>query len=53
MLTKLMPNLFRVGRFGFSTTHGGLKDQDRIFTNLYRDGDPGIKGAVKRVWKFL
>jgi hypothetical protein len=26
-----------------------LKDQDRIFTNLYRDSDPGIKGALKRV----
>jgi hypothetical protein len=29
--------------------HGGLKDQDRIFTNLYRDGDPFIEGAMKRV----
>jgi NADH dehydrogenase (ubiquinone) flavoprotein 1 len=26
--------------------YGGLKDQDRIFTNLYRDGDPGITGAL-------
>jgi hypothetical protein len=36
----------------FSTgkrVHGNLKDQDRIFTNLYRDGDPFIKGALKRV----
>ncbi len=30
-------------------THGGLKDQDRIFTNVYRDGDPFIEGAMKRV----
>jgi len=30
-------------------THGGLKDQDRIFTNVYRDGDPFIEGAIKRV----
>lgn len=29
-------------------TYGGLKDQDRIFTNLYRDGDPNIAGAIKR-----
>lgn len=29
--------------------HGGLKDQDRIFTNIYRDGDPFIDGALKRV----
>lgn len=29
-------------------THGGLKDQDRIFTNVYCDEDPFIKGAMKR-----
>ncbi len=29
--------------------HGGLKDTDRIFTNVYRDGDPFIEGALKRV----
>lgn len=29
-------------------THGKLKDQDRIFTNVYRDNDPFIKGALKR-----
>lgn len=28
--------------------HGGLKDEDRIFTNLYRQGDPFIKGALAR-----
>lgn len=36
----------------FSTgkkVHGNLSDQDRIFTNLYKDGDPFIKGALKRV----
>ena len=31
--------------------YGGLKDQDRIFTNLYKDGDPFIEGALKRVSK--
>jgi len=30
-------------------TYGNLKDADRIFTNLYGQGDWGIKGAMKRV----
>ena len=25
------------------TSYGGLKDEDRIFTNLYNEGDPFIK----------
>lgn len=29
-------------------SYGNLKDQDRIFTNLYNDGDAFIKGALKR-----
>ena len=29
--------------------HGGLKDQDRIFTNVYCDTDPFVEGALKRV----
>jgi hypothetical protein len=36
----------------FSTakrSHGNLKDQDRIFTNLYKDGTPFVEGALKRV----
>jgi len=28
--------------------YGGLKDQDRIFTNVYKDEDPFIDGALKR-----
>lgn len=28
--------------------HGGLKDQDRIFTNLYGRHDPLLKGAQQR-----
>jgi NADH dehydrogenase (ubiquinone) flavoprotein 1 len=28
--------------------YGGLKDQDRIFTNLYSKHDHGIKGAMSR-----
>lgn len=34
---------------GGKRVYGGLKDQDRIFTNLYKDGDVGIQGALKRV----
>jgi len=29
--------------------YGNLKDSDRIFTNVYKDGDPYINGALKRV----
>lgn len=29
-------------------SYGNLKDSDRIFTNLYNDGDFGLKGALKR-----
>lgn len=32
----------------YNRSYGNLKDQDRIFTNLYRDDDPFIKGALKR-----
>lgn len=41
-------NMFKFSRMSFSKTHGNLQDQDRIFTNLYRDGDPFIEGAFKR-----
>ena len=30
-------------------THGGLSDEDRIFTNLYNDTSPYLKDALKRV----
>lgn len=29
-------------------THGNLADRDRIFTNIYRKHDYGIKGAMQR-----
>jgi|TARA_B110000305_G_C19187966_1_gene515226 NADH dehydrogenase (ubiquinone) flavoprotein 1 len=29
-------------------SYGNLKDQDRIFTNVYNDGDAFIDGALKR-----
>lgn len=31
--------------------YGGLKDSDRIFTNLYNDESPYLDGALKRVRK--
>lgn len=34
--------------FSTSRVHGGLKDEDRIFTNLYCDGSPWLDGALKR-----
>lgn len=33
---------------GWDAAGGGLTDADRIFNNLYKDGDPFIDGAVKR-----
>ncbi len=32
----------------YSGSHGNLSDKDRIFTNLYRDGDWRLEGALKR-----
>lgn len=34
--------------FSTGRVHGGLKDEDRIFTNLYCDGSPFLDGAMKR-----
>lgn len=40
-----------IRRFASSTkTYGNLKDSDRIFTNVYKDSDPYIKGALRRVY---
>lgn len=45
MLTQILK------RFASTTkTYGGLKDSDRIFTNVYKDTDPYIKGALRRVF---
>jgi hypothetical protein len=45
MLTRL------VSRFATTSnkTYGKLKDSDRIFTNVYKDTDPYINGALRRV----
>lgn len=43
--------------FRFATTsnktYGNLKDADRIFTNVYKDTDPYISGAIRRVTTIL
>jgi hypothetical protein len=44
--TSVAARMMTPGVRGF---HGGLKDQDRIFTNLYNEHDRGLKGAMKRV----
>jgi len=55
--SKYFPNSFHsFSKFHFNQlakerSYGGLKDQDRIFTNIYMDGDPFIEGALKRVKK--
>ncbi len=49
MITKTILRAFRFSTEAPKKTYGGLKDADRIFTNLYKDGDPYIKGALKRV----
>lgn len=43
-LLKMIPRNFSE----VTRTHGGLKDQDRIFTNVYNDGSACINGAQKR-----
>ena len=44
-MIRLIAKAFGLGqRF-----YGNLKDSDRIFTNVYKDGDPYINGALKRV----
>jgi NADH dehydrogenase (ubiquinone) flavoprotein 1 len=32
----------------FATANGILQDKDRIFTNIYHDDTPFLKGAMKR-----
>lgn len=45
--TKLaLKNIFKPFQ---TNSYGNLKDQDRIFSNLYNDNDPYINGALKRV----
>lgn len=47
--SSLLTNKSLSQMVAFNKTYGNLKDSDRIFTNVYRDGDPFIKGALQRV----
>jgi hypothetical protein len=44
----MLRKVFQLGNFG-QFLYGNLKDSDRVFTNVYKDGDPYINGALKRV----
>jgi len=54
MLGRVLTGLTR---FQFATTtnktYGNLKDADRIFTNVYKDTDPYITGALRRVLTYF
>jgi hypothetical protein len=45
MLTRILRRFATTS----NKTYGNLKDCDRIFTNVYKDTDPYIKGALHRV----
>ena len=49
MITSMLSKIMR--RFATTTnkTYGNLKDSDRIFTNVYKDTDPYMPGALRRV----
>ena len=47
-MRRFLLKSLRLGNAQAERVHGSLKDQDRIFTNLYKDGDPFIDGALKR-----
>lgn len=54
MISKFLKHQFTKRYFSTTiakvkTSYGNLSDADRIFTNVYRDGDPFIEGAMKRV----
>ncbi len=53
MLSSILRNNVKASRALFTQAtamrfHGNLSDQDRIFTNVYKDEDPFIAGALKR-----
>ena len=51
--TNIIDMFMRIARrFATTTnkTYGNLKDSDRIFTNVYKDTDPYISGALRRVF---
>ena len=53
MLSSILRRNMKVSRALLTQTtamrfHGNLSDQDRIFTNVYKDEDPFVDGALKR-----
>ena len=53
MLSSILRRNIKASRALFTQTsamrfHGNLSDQDRIFTNVYKDTDPFVEGALKR-----
>ena len=50
MITRVMRRFFSTTN---NKTYGKLRDQDRIFTNVYKDTDPYIQGALRRVFRFV
>lgn len=48
MLKRLTNTRFNIDKFYSTRVYGGLKDEDRVFTNLYGEHDFKLKGAVKR-----
>ncbi len=49
----LIKKIFRSFATTTNKTYGNLKDKDRIFTNVYKDTDPYINGALRRVYFHL
>lgn len=50
---KMLQRIIRSFSTTTNKTYGNLKDADRIFTNVYKDTDPYINGALRRVLIFL
>ena len=50
LIRNMMKSLRKTSSFFQTTTrtYGNLSDQDRIFTNLYRDESPYMDGALRR-----
>ena len=50
LIRNMMTSLRKTSSFFQTTTrtYGNLSDQDRIFTNLYRDESPYMDGALRR-----
>jgi hypothetical protein len=50
VVANSMVNKAKLFRGFAERSYGGLKDSDRIFTNVYKDGSPFMDGALRRVF---